>query len=105
MNKLIEAVREYQKEEGLTDTGLTQLIGLDRSTWAYIKAGKRNPGVKFLRAISLKLPQFRALIYEEITDNTSAPQTTQNQHPAGFRGRLVYFIGRFKKLLANSREL
>ena len=44
MNNLIAAIKQYQQDKNLSDNQFANLLGIDRSTWAYIKCGKRNPG-------------------------------------------------------------
>lgn len=99
MNNLIEAVRQYQRDKKISDNQFSQLLGLDRSTWAYIKSGKRNPGIKFFRAIARELPQFKSLIYEEITDTLPQKSPQMHQEAQGWGLKKFYreLLGWLKK--------
>ena len=55
MNSWVEAVKEKQRQKGLTDDALASLLGIDRSTWSKIKSGKRKPSLMFLFAVNDKL--------------------------------------------------
>lgn len=108
MNNLIETIKKYQQDKNLSDNQFAKLLGIDRSTWAYIKSGKRNPGMKFLRAIAHELPQLSPSIYEEITDttlSTDAPQTHQNSFSALLKTWWAGVVLRAKKLQENSHEV
>lgn len=102
MNNLIEAVKKYQQDEKLSDNQLTKLLRIDRSTWSYIKSGKRNPGIKFLRAIAREIPKLNSLVYVEISDNTkhSATEKPQNKRGGVFRDWVIGFPHWFRKKLS-----
>lgn len=57
MKDLIERIEKYQEDKGISDIRLTTILGVHPTTWYYIKAGKRNPGMKFLRAVERELPE------------------------------------------------
>jgi len=67
MHALIEAVCNQQEERGLSDHQLAQLLGVDGSTWSYIKAEKRAAGPKVLAAIARHFPHLNHLIVDYIT--------------------------------------
>jgi len=87
MNNLIEAIKHKQKESDLTDNGLASILGIDRSTWSYIKSGKRNPGLKFLSAVANTFPELRTLVDVVIYDNllTAHTMTPQDKQQSGLR--------------------
>ena len=88
MNSLIEAVKQKQRQDEITDNALASLLGIDRSTWSKIKSGKRNPGMKFIRAVNERLMPV------EMSDiiTTTLSQTSQNGKLARFRAWLKGFI-------------
>ena len=97
VNNLVEAIKQHQRDRSLSDNQLAKLLGIDRSTWAYIKCGKRNPGMKFLRAIGREIPTLEPLIYVEITDTVtpSRPHRTQDKILAtlrAFRHKLFLWL-------------
>lgn len=79
MNNLIEAIKQKQKQAELSDMALTKLLGIDRSTWSYIRSGRRNPGMKFLVAVASKFPDLKTLVDVEIYDK--GIPTTPHQKP------------------------
>jgi len=93
MNNLVEAVKKYQAEEEFNDSQLAQFLGIDKSTWSYIKSGKRKPGLKFLRAVVAKIPHLKSLISAEMFQNG------HQRPPSPKLGRLAswardYFTGK-----------
>jgi len=89
MKNLVETIKQYQQDENLSDGQFTKLLGVDRSTWAYIKSGKRKPGLKFLKAIG-QIPELAPLIHVEICNITDAHQTHQNKILGARRKILKY---------------
>ena len=63
MMKLIETLREKQKELGLTDARFSELLGVSRPTWWLVRDGRRNPGVRFLRGVIKEFPDTREAVY------------------------------------------
>lgn len=102
MNSLIEAIKQQQKREGLTDTELAKRIGLKgRSLWCEIKSGRRQPGLKFLRGIAREFPDLKPLVDAEIYDKllfTILPENAQNQHRGLLKRLLVLFYKGISKL-------
>ena len=86
VNNFIEAIKQKQRQNELTDTALASLLGIDRSTWSKIKSGTRNPGVKFIRAVNEKLMPVG------IGDIITPYQKPQNGKIARLRARLKVFI-------------
>jgi len=80
MNNLVEAIKQKQGQAELTDGALSKLLGIDRSTWSYIKSGKRNPGMKFLSSVASIFPELKPLVDAEIYDS-STPITTNAHQP------------------------
>jgi len=55
--QLIDAIKKEQAERGLSDAGLSRLLGVDASLWSRVKRGERPPGAKFLRGVMAHLPE------------------------------------------------
>jgi transcriptional regulator with XRE-family HTH domain len=69
MNTLIEKIKTAQRQKNLTDGGLSRVLCIDRSTWSYIKSGKRNPGAKFLCAVAQQLPELHFDVLQYMRNN------------------------------------
>ena len=89
MNNLIEAIKQEQKKRGLTDTRLAELLGIDRTTWAKIKGGKRTQGMKFLRAVAREFPDLMDVIHFQITSGLS---TTPSEKAQNRKLRRLYLM-------------
>ena len=92
MNKLIETIEEYQKKYHLTDSRFSQLVSLDRSTLSRIKNGKRNPGVRVLRAIS-QIPELKDVSFIYLMGGNAPPKRHQRPPSQDLRGYLAKVIG------------
>lgn len=68
MDKLLEAINQYQAHRQLTDGQLSQMVGLDPSTLSKIKSGHRSIGVGTLKAIA-RIPELRVKVISYITDS------------------------------------
>jgi len=76
MNKLLEAIEEYQTQKGLNDSRFSQLIGIDFSTLSKVKSGHRRPGGKVLTAL-MQIPELRPVVSAYMVGTG----TTTPQHP------------------------
>lgn len=105
MNNLIEVIRQKQKQQGLTDEALSKLLGIDRSTWSYIKSGKRNPGLKFFTAVANQFPELKTLIDAEIYDSSSLKphQTPPEPRQGGLRWRINILRRWFRRFTFKKR--
>lgn len=65
MDKLLEAINEYQAHRQLTDGQFSQLVELDPSTLSKIKSGHRSIGVGTLKAIA-RIPELRVKVISYI---------------------------------------
>ena len=96
MNNLIEAIKQRQRQANLNDTALASLLGMDRSTWAKIKSGKRNPGIKFLRAVDQRL------MHVEISDTLPAktlPKPSPEPQGRALKRFCVGLMGKIRERL------
>jgi len=66
MHKLIQAICTHQEDNSLSDHQLAELLGVDGSTWSYIKTGKRSAGPKVLGAIARLFPHLNELVMDYI---------------------------------------
>lgn len=69
MNMLVVKIQQVQKESGLSDGAFADKVGIDRSTWSYIKSGKRRPGARVLSAIMKHFPQLTLDIMNYLSQN------------------------------------
>jgi len=71
MNKNVETlfrqIDNIQKLKGLNDKQLAESLGIDSSTVSKIKHGIRQPGRKFIQALSRVYPELRMDIYQYIS--------------------------------------
>lgn len=93
MNKVVERIKKTQEHERLTDEQFATLLGIHRSTWAKVKSGERNPGLKLLRAFNYQFPNVE--IFNKVSATTTL-EKPQNQNLRGFLPRLMVRV--FKKL-------
>ena len=56
MNNPIDAMKDQQRREHLTDEQFTVLLGVHRTTWAKVKSGQRKPGLKLLSSFDRHFP-------------------------------------------------
>lgn len=109
MNKLLEAIEEYQKRNGLNDSAFCELVGLDPATLSRLKSGQRKAGVEVIRALS-QIPELIVPCAEYATGRQigsapslgiahNAPETHQNQKIAGLRNGLRKTIKAFGRFL------
>lgn len=75
---LVEAVRQHQRREKLTDIALADLLGINHSTWSRIKSGDRRPGVKFLNAILRLYPELSPLVSQYIANRNNHDEEPTN---------------------------
>lgn len=66
MIDFLEALEQYQQDNKLSDRQLAKRLGIDHSTLSYVKSGKRNPGMRFYKAVANAIPELYPAIYEEI---------------------------------------
>ncbi len=93
MNNAIAIMRNRQEKEGLTDERFATLLGIHRTTWAKVKSGVRNPGLKLLNAFDRQFPHER--IFYNLT--TDAHQTRQDKPWGALRALArVFTLGLYK---------
>ena len=68
MNKLVEAVREKQARDKISDMKLSRMLGINQSTWSRIKSGGRKPGIKVVKALAKQFPEFAGVILNQLLD-------------------------------------
>jgi|YNPNPStandDraft_1061719.scaffolds.fasta_scaffold34903_2 transcriptional regulator with XRE-family HTH domain len=62
IHALIEALQRYQRERYCSLRGLGRRLGISPAHLSMIFAGKRRPGIRFMRAVLLRFPELRHLI-------------------------------------------
>mgnify|MGYP001583983901 CR=1 FL=1 len=50
---LLESMRGYQREEGLSDKQMAAKLGIPRSTWTAAKNGSFRPGLEFVQKVAI----------------------------------------------------
>lgn len=75
---LVEALRQRQRREKLTDIALAGLLGVNHSTWSRIKSGDRRPGVKVLNAILRLYPEMSPLVSHYIANRNNHDEEPAN---------------------------
>jgi transcriptional regulator with XRE-family HTH domain len=53
---LIAELVRIQRERDWSDREMAEHLGVSRSMWSLVKAGLRQPGAKFLRAVKRAFP-------------------------------------------------
>lgn len=75
MRPLFTALEDYQQENEMSDSQLSKLLGISHSTISRIKHGSREPGPKFLRAISREIPSLKPYVANFIVNgDTPGPR-------------------------------
>ncbi len=68
MNELIVEIKALQERRKLSDRQFAISIGIDPSTWSYIKNGDNQPGVKVLSSIIRVYPELNTVILNYMTE-------------------------------------
>lgn len=71
MDKLLKALEGKQAAEGLNQRELAQKLGVSDTYLILLKQGKRQFGVKILRAIGREFPDLQLLVFEYIANKAS----------------------------------
>lgn len=62
IHALIEALQRYQRERYCSLRGLGRRLGISAAYLSLLFAGKRRPGLRFLRAVCRRFPELRYLV-------------------------------------------
>ena len=62
IDALLEALRRIQEEQYLTLKGLGHRLGFSAGHLSMVFSGKRQPGIRFLRAVVRRFPEIRSLV-------------------------------------------
>ena len=65
---LIEAIKEVQGLNHLSDRQFAIRLKIDPSTWSLIKRGKASVGMKFLNALLREFPELKLTVYKYIAE-------------------------------------
>jgi hypothetical protein len=63
---MIRALRRIEAEECLSMKGMAQKLGFSAGHLSMIYAGKRRPGIRFVRAVMERFPEIRHMIAESL---------------------------------------
>lgn len=59
---MIRALRRIEREESLNLRGLARRLGYSAGQLSMVFAGKRRPGIRFVRAVVERFPEIRHLL-------------------------------------------
>lgn len=59
---LVAALREIQETHGWSDRRMGRELGVNHTTWHYVRRGLHGPGVKFLRCAVARWPELQGLL-------------------------------------------
>lgn len=62
LEELVNGIKACQERRGLSDSEFSRQLKIHPSLWSLIKRGKREPGVKVLKAIATKYPELHLAI-------------------------------------------
>lgn len=62
--KLIKALSDEQKNLQLTDEQFAKLLGVNRTTWIWVKTGVNNPGLRVLAGVAKSFPELKVELIE-----------------------------------------
>ena len=65
---LVDTIEQYKQINRISDAEFIKKLGLNPSTWYLIKTGKREPGVKFLKALLNAYPDLLRDVVRFIAD-------------------------------------
>lgn len=57
--QLVKALSKKQEMLGLTHEQFADLLGVNRSTWDWVRKGVNNPGLRMLAGISKNFPDLQ----------------------------------------------
>lgn len=61
---ITEKLKAKQDESGLSDAAFAEKIGISRQLWAFVKTGKREPGMTLLSAVMNIFPDLTLEVME-----------------------------------------
>ncbi len=69
VDKLINALKQTQAEQKMTDTAFAKRLGITRPMWHYIQSGKRKPGLKVFTAVIREFPELQLLVFQLMSED------------------------------------
>ena len=109
--KIVEALKDIQKELNLKDGSFAKTLQTDRGTWNKIKNGRRKLSPRLILLAYQVYPQLREkILFSDATpqsiiattgSTTDRSETTQNGKLAIFRGWAIVLILVLKRLFCN----
>ena len=70
LGAMIKALKIIQEEEYITLEGLALRLGFSASHISMVFSGKRQPGIRFVRAVIEHFPQIRQVMAESLKFST-----------------------------------
>ena len=79
MNTLVRELSKLQKERNWSEARMARELGVSKSTWVHVKAGRRNPGRRVLLGVIRAFPALDIKFYLAQTDDCSYQRGTTSQ--------------------------
>jgi len=85
---MIRALRRIEREESLNLRGLVRRLGYSAGQLSMVFAGKRRPGMRFVRAVVERFPEIRRLLAASLSKPQEEESKGQGQRSStpGVRG-------------------
>ena len=71
MTELLAAILRVQEMYRLSDRQFSQSVHIDPGTWSRIKSKQRNPGTKFLRALTSSYPELKLEVMKYLGEGST----------------------------------
>jgi len=98
---IIDALKELQTEQNLTDSEIAQKLGIHRATWQRTKNHHQEPSSNFLIAVMRVFPELREAVDIFLSSSATNPNTVAGfdaippeTHQNGFLACLTRITGK-----------
>ena len=78
---IIKKIIEKQKELALSDASFSRELGISRPLWALLKSGKREPGMKFIKAVMRMFPELTVDVLQYLSKRQGNSGQEVGQNP------------------------
>lgn len=72
MEPIVEAAETVRRRQNLTDAAFAARLGIDASTWSYMKSGRSKPGEKFYAGIAAEFPELNGDLLKYLASRKAA---------------------------------
>lgn len=65
MNNIVQSLVAMQTQNNITESAISKRLGISRVGWYFLKTGRREPSLKFLKSVMREFPELTTdvLIY------------------------------------------